>query len=246
MERKYYVYCYYDKHQIPFYIGMGSGNRITNHLKLRSRNTEMSKSFFYRTLNKMVKNNEPFSFKILKNNLTQSEAFIAEQVLISCIGRKNLGLGTLTNLTDGGRGGVGYRRTKKRDGKKIAIYDRTKLTLIKVFDRVSDCAEFLNVKRASVVTAETDHYTTGNPTKYYVLRFNNSPLLKYPHKREPQANPVLVKNKITNEILKFKSVKECARYFQIDKTTVINRIENDIKVRVRKPFLNNLEFSYDK
>jgi len=43
----------------------------------------------------------------IRENITETEAFIIEMAFIKAIGRKNLGTGPLANLTDGGEGEAG-------------------------------------------------------------------------------------------------------------------------------------------
>lgn len=107
----YYVYIYYDYNKIPFYIGIGKGNRITNHLRKSIRFSR--KNLFYNKLNKIIENKENFSYSILRNNLILGEAIITEEVLIKLIGRRDLNTGTLCNLTDGGEGHKNYKKSEE-------------------------------------------------------------------------------------------------------------------------------------
>jgi len=114
----YYVYGYFDKNEIPFYIGMGKGRRITAHLKESVRKKYRKKLFFYNKLEKIIKTRENFSYRKIKTNLTINEAKIVERFLIKSIGRRDLKNGPLCNLTDGGEGHSGYKRSE--ESKKAA------------------------------------------------------------------------------------------------------------------------------
>ena len=74
-----------------FYIGVG--NKIRPYAK-----TDRS-DFWWKVVNKYG-----YEIQILKTNLTKEEAYELEVILISWYGRKNLGLGPLVNLTNGGDG----------------------------------------------------------------------------------------------------------------------------------------------
>lgn len=79
-----YVYAYLREDNTPYYIGKGVGNR-------------------YKDLHNVAV--PPIErIKFIKENLTDQEAISLEIELIAKYGRKDLGLGILRNLTDGGEG----------------------------------------------------------------------------------------------------------------------------------------------
>lgn len=112
----YYVYVYLDTRKPgeyiyqdlkfdyePIYVGKGQKRRCKNHLKLRLQ----SKNIFYNKLNKMIKEGfEPKIF-IIKNNLTEEDAFNYEIQTIKKIGSIINKTGPLTNQTYGGEGSSG-------------------------------------------------------------------------------------------------------------------------------------------
>ncbi len=77
-----------------FYIGIGNN--------IRPRVKSGRSSFWKNEINK-----HDYIIKILSDNLEWSEAQQAEIELIKLYGRRDLGLGTLVNLTDGGDGAPG-------------------------------------------------------------------------------------------------------------------------------------------
>lgn len=80
-----------------FYVGIGKGlNRAYE--KGNRRN-----SFW----NKVTKKTD-YQVEILYNNLTWEDACELEMLLIESYGRRDLGTGTLVNLTDGGEGTTGH------------------------------------------------------------------------------------------------------------------------------------------
>lgn len=80
-----------------FYIGIGSDNSYRRAKCKSNRNI-----YWTRIVNKT-----PYRIDILFDELTPDEAKLKEIEFITIHGRRNLGLGTLVNLTDGGDGGCG-------------------------------------------------------------------------------------------------------------------------------------------
>lgn len=113
----FYVYILIDpRNNKPFYIGKGSDKntdrRFTCHLreaytkydiKVGKQNSRSNK---IRKIKKEI-DKDPI-FKIYSENLLEEEAFKLESKLIKDLGRKDLGDGPLTNLTDGGEGSTGW------------------------------------------------------------------------------------------------------------------------------------------
>lgn len=92
MENVYYVYEHYtkDTNEI-FYVGYGKQNRAYDFVN-RNR--------FW----KFVYEKHGVEVKLIKTNLLLDEAIKLECELIKTHGRRDLGLGNLVNLTDGGEG----------------------------------------------------------------------------------------------------------------------------------------------
>jgi hypothetical protein len=90
----------------PIYVGKGKINRPKNHL-FRYKN---GKSYFYNKLKKIIGQGHEPMWIIVKNELSEKEAFIEEVRLIKLIGRKSNG-GSLTNLSDGGEGQSGFKHS---------------------------------------------------------------------------------------------------------------------------------------
>ena len=99
----YYVYSYLREDNSPYYIGKGTKGRA------------------YASANHRIKApKEKERIHILKDNLTEEEAYDLEKLYIKMFGRVDLGTGILRNLSDGGEGPTGYKTTPEQR-RKIAL-----------------------------------------------------------------------------------------------------------------------------
>jgi hypothetical protein len=92
----YYTYAYLREDKTPYYIGKGKGNRVhRNDGKPCNKPKDKSRIL------------------ILKQNLTEEEAYKHEIYMISVLGRKDLGTGILRNLSNGGEGRSGWKMSEE-------------------------------------------------------------------------------------------------------------------------------------
>ena len=92
----FYAYIYHDG-PTPIYVGKGKDDRVGDHLK-HAKNRH-----FHFKLEKMKREGREPRIQII-DAPNEDAAFEMEELLIAMIGRKDLGLGPLLNLTDGGEG----------------------------------------------------------------------------------------------------------------------------------------------
>lgn len=84
---RFYTYAYLRENRTPYYIGKGKKDRV------------------YRKGKRQIKPPKDKSrIILLKQNLTEDEAFKHEIYMIAVFGRKDLGTGILHNRADGGQG----------------------------------------------------------------------------------------------------------------------------------------------
>lgn len=97
-ENIFYVYAYLREDSTPYYIGKGSKERAwKSHTRTNGTN---------------LLPKDPSKIVILKDSLTEIEAYKYESELIKQYGRKDLGTGILQNRTDGGMGNEsGYQHS---------------------------------------------------------------------------------------------------------------------------------------
>jgi hypothetical protein len=115
---RFYTYAYLREDRTPYYIGKGQGRRISNRQK-KDMKSPKDKSRII----------------LLKQNLTEEEAFRHEIYMIAVFGRKDLGTGILRNRTNGGEGISGFIPTEetrrkiseKNKGKKLTEEHKQKL-----------------------------------------------------------------------------------------------------------------------
>ncbi len=93
----------------PFYVGKGKSNQYLTHLKEAQNNKLISfnKHKFYKIKQILKLDVEPIILKV-EENLIEQDALDLEIWLIWSIGRNDLKLGPLTNMTDGGEGSTGH------------------------------------------------------------------------------------------------------------------------------------------
>lgn len=108
----YYVYTHSKPNGEVFYVGKGIGNRAT---VTRNRG-----KFWNRVANKYG-----VHVRIVMDGLQEWAAIELEQNMISLYGRRDTNSGTLVNLTDGGDGVSGYKRTAEMI-EKVAAANRGK------------------------------------------------------------------------------------------------------------------------
>lgn len=104
---KFYVYIYYCPiRNEPIYVGSGAGGRAKTHLNRKDKHP------FTHRLNWIRKQGQlPIIEKYFCE--TREEAYIRETYGIFLLGRKDLNLGPLLNLTDGGEGMNGHVFTEE-------------------------------------------------------------------------------------------------------------------------------------
>lgn len=107
-----------------FYVGIGNDNKRPYSKKSRS-------SFW-----KSVVNKHDYIVDIVCNNVSWKEAGEIEKFLIFSYGRRDLSLGTLINLTDGGCGWLGGKHTEESK-KNISNKNKGRVVSQETRDKIS-------------------------------------------------------------------------------------------------------------
>ncbi len=127
----YYVYQLRRSDQdLPFYIGKGKNNRIKDHFSGHHGNNKLKRHIFQKADMDKV---DILAEKIFEN-MSEENAYAKEKEMIKFFGRRDLGTGTLSNMTDGGEGGSYIRtmntRIKLSQSKKgVPATEKTKASL---------------------------------------------------------------------------------------------------------------------
>lgn len=132
---KTYVYILRRPCGAPFYVGVGSTDRLASHVRYARRNPVSGyKSSIIRGI---LRAGGEVQYEIVNYFARWSEAAAEECRLIRSLGRHDQGLGPLTNRTDGGEGLIGFTKTAEHrqklscahKGKVVSAATREKLRL---------------------------------------------------------------------------------------------------------------------
>ena len=141
MKNTAYVYCHIrlDKNDI-FYIGIGADSKNSKYLRayqIGKRRNKIWNDIIIKT---------KYNVNIIFDNLTWQEACNKEKELILLYGRIDNGTGILANMTDGGEGGFGCKKsieTRQKmsewhKGKVFSIETRQKMSNFNTGKKLSE------------------------------------------------------------------------------------------------------------
>lgn len=133
----------------PFYIGKGKGGRCMVHSTVIDQRNKLKQHI----INKIkIGNKSPIIIKLYEN-ISEYSAFRLEKYLINKIGRRDLKLGPLTNLTNGGDGASGaiFTREKRNNmisNKRGIVKYNINGIVVEVFENITD----LSIKYPHLLT----------------------------------------------------------------------------------------------
>lgn len=232
-----YVYRHIrtDKNE-PFYIGIGKDATY----KRAYQSSKTKRSDFWHNI--AIKG---YEVEILMDNLTWEQACEKEKEFISIYGRKDLGKGTLVNLTNGGDGVIELSKEsiesirKKLTGVKQSEYTKNKRkeTLKKVWEnedlrnlkRIQSSNAMSNEKR-KIISDKLTGIKRGKRKDEHTLKSVNA--LKEYYKRNDIHNKIIFSKEKEDLIFKYYNEKmpisKIAKHFFVSRP-VIYRIINKIK-----------------
>jgi len=204
IDKKYCVYKHLKSNGEVFYIGIGA---------IKRARVKYKRSIFWKNI--VDKHN--YTIEILSDNLSWENAQEAEIQLIKLYGRRDLGLGTLVNLTDGGDGSVGVivsEETKLKLSKSLKgkMTNETKLKILEKNKNKIYTEEYKEKLRKGSTVFKKGHILS-NETKLK-MSLNNA-----------KSKPVICT--ITNKT--WKSIKDCALENNINVNTLFGYLTNAVK-----------------
>jgi len=231
---KYYLYRHIrlDKDE-PFYIGIGTNDLKMKYLRAGSK---YNRSDYWRR----ITNKTSYDVEILYES--SDYEFIKEKEIefIKLYGRKNLNLGPLCNLTDGGDGTIGFivsEETKEklkinRKNRKVIFsvnvyqYD-LKGNFIKKWNSISEASKSINVGK-SYLSRLIKLNNNGNFCRGYFWKDTYSKKILPKTYREDKRTNILMLNPITEEIIiKFDSAADAFRYLNKVRSGIIRKAINN-------------------
>jgi hypothetical protein len=149
-KEQYYIYQYIDPRpgaeSCVIYIGKGKKSRCNDHL------VKAYNPLLRRIIAKIREHGLEPKVEIVASFDDEAEAFDAEKELILLHGRRDLGLGSLCNLTDGGDGAGGYCFTQEQ---RLKISSALKAKYAAGWDR-SECHRLIaEANKGRVFSAES-------------------------------------------------------------------------------------------
>ena len=203
-----------------FYIGIGQEEK-------RAKSKSDRNNYWHNVVNKYG-----YEVQILKSDLTWEDACEMEKVLISWFGRRDLGLGTLVNLTDGGEGNVGWvasdetraRMSKSKKGKLSHNYGKKASKEAKEKMSISATG-----RKHSEESKEKNRIASSNVSEETKLKryLKNKGLKRTPEQckriSESKMNTLLLD--VINGIY-YKSVSEVCRIFGYSRKGIIRKLDN--------------------
>ena len=203
-----------------FYIGIGQEEK-------RAKSKSDRNNYWHNVVNKYG-----YEVQILKSDLTWEEACEMEKVLISWFGRRDLGLGTLVNLTDGGEGNVGWvasdetraRMSKSKKGKLSHNYGKKASKEAKEKMSISATG-----RKHSEESKEKNRIASSNVSEETKLKryLKNKGLKRTPEQckriSESKMNTLLLD--VINGIY-YKSMSEVCRIFGYSRKGIIRKLDN--------------------
>ena len=202
--KKYYIYIFLDESKPgefiyddfsleyePFYVGKGTGDRITTSLLDRESPFKVNK------INKVKRSGGKIISIKLYENLENEESLEVEKMVISKIGRRDLGLGTLVNKTDGGDGRLSSPHSDKTK-QKISETKKSQHLHSIVTEETKEYLKLINTGDKNPMWGKTH---TDEVKETHSLRVSgiNHPMFGKTHSKETIDKIIDSRNKSVNQ-----------------------------------------------
>lgn len=233
---KYYLYRHIrlDTNE-PFYVGIGTkigkcGTEKCNYSRAFSR---YSRNFLW----KNVTNKTDYEVEILLES--DDYEFIKQKEIefIALYGRRDLGEGTLVNMTDGGDGMLGA--TGKSNGMSLQVFVYDYLgNFIRSYDSILLAEKDLNISRVSISTCIRNNDHQNLEFMFFgEFRGEKTPPQKKFLRNYHSKKKVTVLH-LNGDVFKtFESVTEASNYFKTGRDTITDNCNKEVKTVYRKYYL---------
>jgi hypothetical protein len=190
----------------PFYVGKGSGNR----LDISKKEFNSSNKHKARILEKITRKNMSVTSLKYAENLSEDLALKIETELIKKIGRKDMGLGPLSNLCDGGKGSLGELPGKWKGVCKYNIDGE----LLKMYTSLKEASIENNLSPGNIgLVCNGKRYTCGGFIWGFIDKKDEPmDMTKIKNRTQKGNAPVKILQYDTNNLYlqSYNSIKECS------------------------------------
>lgn len=199
---KFYIYRHITLNNTVFYIGKGTKNKqdVLNNTYTRS-STKWGKTLYWKNIVKKY----GYFIEIIVESDNEEFISLKEIEFIKLYGRRDLGLGTLCNLTNGGEGKSGYIPSKETIEKNRLKNIGKKMP--ESFKIAASLRMLGNKYRINKPNSKETNIKNGELHKIKVYAYNLEGYF----------------------IKEFDSVKDAAKYFKKDASTISNCLKQKIK-----------------
>lgn len=199
-----------DKNE-PFYIGIGSDEGTTE----KNDYVRARASWCRNTVWERITQKTKYRVEIMLHDISWEEACEKEIFFIKLYGRKDLGNGSLCNLTDGGEGAYGYKRSKEMNEnalwyKAIPIYQYDlEGNFIREWKSAQEASRSLKIDGTGITGVLRGEHSY---SKGYMFRYKDGNLpINIESCRSSRYKPIYQFTKEGKFIKKWSSVEEAER-----------------------------------
>jgi len=208
-----------DKNE-PFYIGIGKTDKRAYSKKQRNK-------LWYNIVNK-----SEYTVEIVMDNLTWEQACEKEKEFISIYGRKDLGKGTLVNMTDGGDGNNNFSkevREKISNAHKGNQYGKGWKPTKEQIEKIRYA--LLGKSNNNITSFKIGHKTWNKGTKG-IMKKN---ITSFSSENPPKAVSVI--DISTNKI--YKTIREAAKDINVNEKSLYSMLRGRYKNKTNIRYANH-------
>jgi hypothetical protein len=214
-----------DKNEV-FYIGIAE----KKNKKFKSFKIEFERAFqkICRNIHwKRIVKKTKYEVEIMLDELTWEEACKKETEFIHLYGRKDLGLGPLVNMTDGGDGSPGHIRTAEAIAKSVANTDYSKIHTPEIHAKRAATTDFSYLSDPELIAKRVANTNYKDPARIEKLRKSvlnkNHPWRTKKGRKKCNENhkkPIIQYNRKGEFVKEWKSAKDASIKLKIGNQSI--------------------------